>query len=155
MVELRHQVTKETVPVERGIPFSKHIMTDELPAHFQAPSHLQAYDGTTDTAEHISGSVRSFAEFSSFFQLQFASKKKYRKSVISLFGVKQEENETLIQHFNTVVLEVPAAHQEVLISAFTQGLRGGSLFKSLAKKSATDFLDVLDRAQKYMNLEDA
>ncbi|KAL0402166.1 UNVERIFIED_CONTAM: hypothetical protein Slati_4246500 [Sesamum latifolium] len=28
-------------------------MTEELPAHFLAPSHLPAYDGTTDLAEHI------------------------------------------------------------------------------------------------------
>ncbi|KAL0456105.1 UNVERIFIED_CONTAM: hypothetical protein Slati_0949700 [Sesamum latifolium] len=34
------------------------------------------------------GSVRSFAEFSSLFQHQFASSKKYRKSTISLFGIK-------------------------------------------------------------------
>ncbi|KAL0457620.1 UNVERIFIED_CONTAM: hypothetical protein Slati_0389200 [Sesamum latifolium] len=46
-------------------------------------------------------------------------------------------------------------HQEVLVSAFTQELRGGPLFESLAKKSAVDFLDVLARAEKYMNFEDA
>ncbi|KAL0311563.1 UNVERIFIED_CONTAM: hypothetical protein Sangu_2451000 [Sesamum angustifolium] len=53
MVELRQHVTKETMPAQRGIPFSKHIMAEELPAHFRAPSHIPAYDGTTDAAEHI------------------------------------------------------------------------------------------------------
>ncbi|KAL0413125.1 UNVERIFIED_CONTAM: hypothetical protein Sradi_1514200 [Sesamum radiatum] len=72
-------------------------------------------------------------------------------------SVKQEENETLkayVQRFNTAILEVLATHQEVLVSAFTQRLRGGPLFESLAKKPITDFLHVLARDGKYMNLED-
>ncbi|KAL0423319.1 UNVERIFIED_CONTAM: hypothetical protein Sradi_0866700 [Sesamum radiatum] len=118
--------------IERGIPINEHIMAEELPAHFRAPFHLPAYDGTTDPAEHIrmfenaallykytngvkccvflntltnsaqqwfnqlpAGSIISFAEFSSLFQHQFASSKKYQKLVISLFGIKQEEKETL------------------------------------------------------------
>ncbi|KAL0448593.1 UNVERIFIED_CONTAM: hypothetical protein Slati_1415700 [Sesamum latifolium] len=103
-------------------------------------------------------SVRSFARFSSLFQHQFSSSKKYQKSIISLFGIKQEDNETLrayVQRFNTTILDVLTIHQEVLVSAFTQGLRGGPLFESLAKKPTTNFLDVLARAEKYMNLEDA
>ncbi|KAL0313134.1 UNVERIFIED_CONTAM: hypothetical protein Sradi_5712700 [Sesamum radiatum] len=54
MVELREQVTKETMPTERGIPFSEDIMVEELPAHFRALLHLLlAYDGTTDPVEDI------------------------------------------------------------------------------------------------------
>ncbi|KAL0434018.1 UNVERIFIED_CONTAM: hypothetical protein Slati_2736100 [Sesamum latifolium] len=104
------------------------------------------------------GSIRSFAEFISLFQHQFPSSRKYKKSAISLFAIKQDERDTLrayVQRFNTVVLEVPAPHQEVLVSAFTQGLRGGPLFDSLAKRPAVDFLDVLARIEKCMNLEDA
>ncbi|KAL0288365.1 UNVERIFIED_CONTAM: hypothetical protein Sangu_2660700 [Sesamum angustifolium] len=95
-------------------------------------------------------------EFSSLFQHQFASSKKYKKSTISLFGIKQEEKETLrayVQYFNATILEIPTAHQEVIVSAFT--LHGGPLIESLAKKPAIDFLDVLAQAEKYMNLEDA
>ncbi|KAL0453853.1 UNVERIFIED_CONTAM: hypothetical protein Slati_1363400 [Sesamum latifolium] len=132
MVELRQQVAKETLPAEQGISFSEHIMIEEFLAHFRAPLHLSAYDGTTDPIEHIrkfenaallhkytdsikcriflttlmnsaqqwfdqlsAGSVKSFAEFSFLFQHQFASSKKYRKSVISFFRIKQEEKETL------------------------------------------------------------
>ncbi|KAK4397620.1 hypothetical protein Sango_1237500 [Sesamum angolense] len=141
MVELRHQVTKETMPAERGIPISEHIMTEELPAHFRAPSHLSAYD-----------------EFSSLFQIQFASNKKYHKSVINLFWIKQEDDETLrayVQCFNTIILEVPIAHQEVLVSVFTYELHEGPLFESLAKKPVVDYLDVLAQTEKYMNLEKA
>ncbi|KAL0283947.1 UNVERIFIED_CONTAM: hypothetical protein Sangu_2857300 [Sesamum angustifolium] len=41
------------MPTARDIPFNKHIMVEKLPAHFQAPSHLLAYDGTIDPVEHI------------------------------------------------------------------------------------------------------
>ncbi|KAL0309067.1 UNVERIFIED_CONTAM: hypothetical protein Sradi_5849000 [Sesamum radiatum] len=147
-------------------------MMEKLLARFLAPSHLLAYDGTTDPTEHILkfenaallhryvmlsvGSVRSFVEFSSLFKHQFAYSKKYRKSTIILFGINLEEKETLrayVQRFNTVILEVPTAHHEVLVSAFTQGLREGPLFKSLPKKPAANFFDVLARAKKYINLE--
>ncbi|KAL2231142.1 UNVERIFIED_CONTAM: hypothetical protein Sindi_1708600 [Sesamum indicum] len=149
MVEFRQQVTKDTMPTECGIPFNEHIMGEELPSHFQAPSYLPIYDGTTDPAEHIHNlkmqpccTVRSFVEFSSLFQHQFSSSKKYRKLAISLFEIKQDEKETLrtyVQCFNTTIQEVPTAHQEMLVNAFTQGLHGGPLFESLAKKSTTNF----------------
>ncbi|KAL0406265.1 UNVERIFIED_CONTAM: hypothetical protein Slati_3940400 [Sesamum latifolium] len=188
MVELRQQVTRETLPTERCAPFSEQIMIEELPVHFRAPAHLPVYDGSTDPAEHIhkienaallhryidsikcriflstltssaqqwfdqllGGSVRSFAEFNSLFQHQFASSRTYKKSTINLFGIKQEEKETLrtyVQRFNTAVLEVPTPHQEVLVSALIQGLRGGPLFESLVKRPAIDFLDVLACTEK-------
>ncbi|KAL0305158.1 UNVERIFIED_CONTAM: hypothetical protein Scaly_2994300 [Sesamum calycinum] len=34
MVEFRQQLTKEAMSFERGIPFSEHIMAEELPTHF-------------------------------------------------------------------------------------------------------------------------
>ncbi|KAL2235263.1 UNVERIFIED_CONTAM: hypothetical protein Sindi_1258500 [Sesamum indicum] len=53
------------------------------------------------------------------------------------------------------ILDVLAAHQEVLVSVFTQGLHGDSLFGSLAKKLTNEFLRMLAQAGKYMNMEDA
>ncbi|KAL0399334.1 UNVERIFIED_CONTAM: hypothetical protein Sradi_2276700 [Sesamum radiatum] len=53
MVELRQQVAKETMLAEPDISISEHIMMEELPAHFRAPSYLPAYYGTTDPAEYI------------------------------------------------------------------------------------------------------
>lgn len=52
-MELCQQVTKETSPVEHDIPFSEHIMEEELRVHFRAPPHLPASDGNTDPSEHI------------------------------------------------------------------------------------------------------
>ncbi|XP_073280650.1 uncharacterized protein [Primulina huaijiensis] len=72
--------------------------------------------------------------------------------------MKQQEAETLrefVQRFNNAALEIPATTPDIMISAFTQGLRGGEFFKSLVKKPPSSYDDLLSRAEKYVNLEDA
>ncbi|XP_073063707.1 uncharacterized protein [Primulina eburnea] len=103
-------------------------------------------------------SIRSFEDFSAVFLHRFASCKRYQKNYLSLFVMKQQENETLrefVQRFNSAALEIPAATPDIMISAFTQGLRGGEFFKSLVKKPLLSYDDLLARAEKYVNLEDA
>ncbi|KAL0420636.1 UNVERIFIED_CONTAM: hypothetical protein Slati_3086500 [Sesamum latifolium] len=83
------------------------------------------------------GAIESFQEFHSLFLHQFASSQKVRKTELSLFVVRQKEDEPIkeyLQRFNTTALDVPAAMQEVKASAFSQGLLDGDFFKSLAKK---------------------
>ncbi|XP_073121027.1 uncharacterized protein [Henckelia pumila] len=104
------------------------------------------------------GSIRSFNDFSSAFLHQYASSKKYLKTSLSLFNLKQAEVEPLreyVQCFNTAALEVPAATADTLVNSFTQGLRGGEFFKSLVKKPSLTYDELISRAEKYVNLEDA
>ncbi|KAL0428293.1 UNVERIFIED_CONTAM: hypothetical protein Slati_3004100 [Sesamum latifolium] len=104
------------------------------------------------------GAIGSFQEFRSLFLHQFASSRKVRKTELSLFAVRQKEDELLkeyLQRFNTAALEVPAATQEVKACAFSQGLLDGDFFKSLAKKSVSKFDALLARAAKYINTEEA
>ncbi|KAL0400244.1 UNVERIFIED_CONTAM: hypothetical protein Sradi_2367700 [Sesamum radiatum] len=104
------------------------------------------------------GASGSFQEFQSLLLHQFASSRKLRKTKISLFVVRQKDNEPLkeyLQRFNAAVLEVPSATQEVKASAFSQGLLDRDFFKSLAKKLVSKFDALLAWAAKYINMEDA
>ncbi|KAL0291125.1 UNVERIFIED_CONTAM: hypothetical protein Sradi_7033700 [Sesamum radiatum] len=162
MVELRHQVTKETMLAEHGIPFSEHIMTEELPAHFRAPSHLSAYDGNTNPVAHIlkcenAALLHMYTKCIKchvFLNTLTNSTQQWFNQLLA----GSEDDETLracVQCFNTIILEIPIAHQEVLVSIFTYELHEGPLFESLAKKPVADYLDVLAQTEKYMNLEKA
>ncbi|KAK6163872.1 hypothetical protein DH2020_000736 [Rehmannia glutinosa] len=156
--ELKQRVSGKEV-VRRGIPFRASVMADELPANFRSLTYK--YDGTTDPWEHLqlpADSIASFGEFSSAFLHQFASSRKHQKTSLTLFRVKQSEGEPLryyVKKFTATALEVPSANQEILTSALTQGLKEGDFFRSLAKRPARDFDDVLSRAEKYVNLEEA
>ncbi|XP_073122033.1 uncharacterized protein [Henckelia pumila] len=103
-------------------------------------------------------SIRSLDDFSVVFMHQFASSKKHQKTYLSLFVMKQQDQKILgefIQRFNGAALEVPTAIPDILISAFTQGLKGGEFFKSLVKNPPSSYIDLLARTDKYVNLEDA
>ncbi|XP_073129114.1 uncharacterized protein [Henckelia pumila] len=104
------------------------------------------------------GSIQSFNDFSSAFLQQYASSKRYLKTSLSLFNMKQSEVEPLreyVQRFNTADLKVPATTADTLVNSFTQGLRGGEFFRSLVKKPPLTYDELLSRAEKYVNLEDA
>ncbi|KAK6147992.1 hypothetical protein DH2020_018904 [Rehmannia glutinosa] len=175
--ELKQRVLGKEV-VRRGIPFRASVMANELLANFRSLTY--EYDGTTDPWEHMcrfknsallhrysdgvkcrsagADSIASFGEFSSAFLHQFASSRKHQKTSLTLFRVKQSEGEPLrdyVKKFMAAALEVPSANQEILTSALTQGLKEGDFFRSLAKRPVRDFDDILSRAEKYVNLEEA
>ncbi|XP_075475712.1 uncharacterized protein LOC142510077 [Primulina tabacum] len=105
-----------------------------------------------------SQSIHSFEDFQKIFLHQFSNSKKYKKTAFSLFEVKQGQDETLrayIKRFNRVALDVPACAPETKTTAFMQGLWERDLFRSLTKKLPGDFEDLLSRAEKYINIEEA
>ena len=73
-------------------------------------------------------------------------------------SIKQREDETLrsyIAHFNKETLSIDEADDKILMAAFTNGLQKGKFLFSLCKNDPKTMSDVLYRATKYMNAEDA
>ncbi|XP_073121089.1 uncharacterized protein [Henckelia pumila] len=168
---LGRQVGGRPGPIQRESPFSRAILDEELPANFKQPT-LGEYDGSSDLEEHLGRfenaallhrysdaiNVGSSSLLCSAFLHQYASSKRYLNTSLSLFNMKQSEVEPLreyVQRFNTAALEVPAATADTLVNSFTQGLRGGEFFRSLVKKPPLTYDELLSRADKYVNLEDA
>lgn len=92
------------------------------------------------------------------FLHHFASSRKHQKSTITLFSIKLQAEESLrtyVKWFNTAMLEVSAASEEIKISAMSQGLREGDLFHSLALHPVATFDRLLERAERYINFEEA
>ena len=73
-------------------------------------------------------------------------------------SMRQREDETLrsyISHFNKEALSIDEANDKILVATFTNGLRKGKFLFSLYKNYPKTMLEVLYRATKYMNAEDA
>ena len=73
-------------------------------------------------------------------------------------SIRQQEDETLrsyITRFNKEAFSINEADDKILVAAFTNRLRKGKFLFSLYKNESKTMLDVLYRAIKYMNAEDA
>ena len=73
-------------------------------------------------------------------------------------NIKQQKDETLwsyITHFNKEALSIDEVDDKILVAAFTNGLRKGKFLFSLYNNDPKTMSDVLYRATKYMNVEDA
>ena len=73
-------------------------------------------------------------------------------------SIKQQEDETLrsyITRFNKEALSINEADDKILVAAFTNGLWKGKFLFSLYKNDPKTMSEVLYRATKYMNAEDA
>ena len=73
-------------------------------------------------------------------------------------SIKQQEDETLrsyITRFNKEAFSIDEADDKILVATFTNGLRKGKFLFSLYKNDQKTMSEVLYRATKYMNAEDA
>ena len=103
-------------------------------------------------------SISSFKELSAQFASHFIGEHRYKKSTAYLMNIKQREDETLrsyITHFNKEALSIDEADDKILIATFTNRLRKDKFLFSLYKNDPKTMSDVLYRATKYMNAEDA
>ena len=103
-------------------------------------------------------SIDTFKELSAQFTSHFIGGHRYKKSTACLMNIKQREDKTLrsyITHFNNEALLIDEVDNKILVAAFTNGLRKGKFLFSLYKNNPKTMSDVLYRATKYMNAEDA
>ena len=73
-------------------------------------------------------------------------------------SIRQREDEMLrsyISRFNKEVLSIDEADDKILVVAFTNGLRKGKFLFSLYKNDPKTMTEVLYKATKYMNAEEA
>ena len=73
-------------------------------------------------------------------------------------NIKQWEDETLrsyITRFNKKAFSIDEVDDKILVAAFTNRLRKGKFLFSLYKNDPKTMSNVLYRATKYMNAEDA
>ena len=73
-------------------------------------------------------------------------------------SIKQQEEEMLrsyITRFNKEALSIDKANDKILVVVFTNGLQNGKFLFSLYKNDLKTISNVLYRATKYMNVENA
>ena len=106
-------------------------------------------------------SVSSFRELSIAFISQFIEARTYRKpSYYHLLTIKQSPHEILrsyVQRFNVESLKVDIPDEKFAITAFITGLgeQSKDLMFSISKNPQANMAEVLAKAEKYINGEEA
>ena len=105
-------------------------------------------------------SISSFKEISIAFVSHFIGARTYRKPSYHLLTVKQGSQENLrsyVQRFNTESLRVDIPDEKFAITAYIAGLgiQSKDLMFSISKNPQASMAEVLARAEKYINAEEA
>ena len=131
----------------QGVP--DEIICRAFPTTLKGPSRIWFSRLTLN-------SINTFKELSAQFTSHFIGGYRYKRSIACLMSIKQREDETLrsyITHFNKEALSIDVANDNILVAAFTNGLRMGKFLFSLYKNDPKTMSEVLYRATKYMNAE--
>ena len=104
--------------------------------------------------------ISSFRELSIAFISHFIGTRKYRKSSYHLLTIKQGPQENLrsyVQRFNAESLKVDIPDEKFSITAFIAGLgvQSKDLMFSILKNPQASMAEVLAKAEKYINGEEA
>ena len=105
-------------------------------------------------------SISSFRELSIAFVSHFIKARTYRKLSYHLLSIKQNPQESLrsyVQRFNAKSLKVDVPDEKFVITAFIVGLgvQSKDLMFSISKNPQASMAEVLAKADKYINGEEA
>ena len=146
---LDHLETFKTLMHLQGVP--DRIMCRAFPTTLKGPARI-LFSRLTPY------SINTFKEHSAQFTSHFIGRHRNKRSTACLMSIKQREDETLrsyITRFNKETLLIDKADDKILEAAFTNGLRKGKFLFFLYKNNPKTISEVLYRATKYMNAEDA
>ncbi|XP_059638638.1 uncharacterized protein LOC132280897 [Cornus florida] len=104
------------------------------------------------------GFIENFEELSKQFIRHFIAGQKHRRPATHLLNVKQQKGESLcdyISRFNTEMLQVEEVDDKVALTAFMGGLQTSKFLFSLSKEAPTSMIELMVRARKHMNADDA
>ncbi|KAI3461303.1 hypothetical protein Pfo_017966 [Paulownia fortunei] len=104
------------------------------------------------------GTITSFEQLTQRFLHQFSINRKYPKTAAYLFSITQKEGEPLrdyVKRFVEGVHEVPHINHELLAGIMQQNLRQGRFKDSIAGKPPVTLEELLQRAEKYIRIEEA
>ena len=104
--------------------------------------------------------ISSFRELSIAFVSHFIGARTYRKSSYHLLTIKQGSQESLnsyVQRFNAESLKIDVPDEKFAITAFIAGLgvQSKDLMFSISKNPQASMAEVLVKAEKYINGEEA
>ena len=105
-------------------------------------------------------SISSFRELSIAFVSHFIGARTYRKPSYHLLTIKQSPQESLrsyVQRFNVESLKVNVPDEKFVITTFIAGLgvQSKDLMFSISKNPQANMAEVLAKAEKYINGEEA
>ena len=105
-------------------------------------------------------SISSFRDLSIAFVSHFIGARTYRKPSYHLLTIKKGSQESLrsyVQRFNAESLKVDIPDEKFAITAFIAGLgiQSKDLMFSISKNPQTSMAEVLAKAEKYINGEEA
>ena len=90
--------------------------------------------------------------------MPFIGEQRYKRSLKSFLNIKQWEDESLRSHvtqFNREALLINEADDKVLVTTFTNGRQYKEFLFFICKNNLKTMMNMLYRATKYMNFEDA
>ena len=102
--------------------------------------------------------INNFEQLSNSFLRHFVSGQRLKRPADHLLTIRQGEKETLrsyVTHFTQETLEVDEADGKVQLTTFKARLKSREFMVSLAKNPLKTMAEMLLKAQKYMNVEDA
>ena len=108
----------------------------------------------------LPSSISSFKELSIAFVSHFIGARTYRKPSYHLLSIKQNPQESLrsyVQRFNAESLKIDVPDEKFAITAFITwlGVQSKDLMFSISKNPQASMAEVLAKAEKYINGEEA